>query len=587
MTEGLFLRLIQADPSLKGVGAVILDEFHERNLASDVSLALARRLQESSRPDLRLIVMSATLDTKLISEYLGCPILEAHGRTYPIEITYTARQTTAARAGTWRHGAGNRTPVWETAADALADVIAATPDGDVLIFMPGAYEIRRTIEQCRRSAFPESVSFFPLYSELPASEQDAALGVCDGRKVIVSTNVAETSITIEGVRHVIDSGLARINRFDPLRGINELMVEPISQASADQRAGRAGRTAPGTCRRLWPDNEHRHRPAHATPEVRRLDLAEVVLHLLSMGIDRPESFEWLEAPDPTALKQAVATLEMLSAIRVDRDRLTLTKLGGAMSRLPMHPRLSRMLVEATHRHCLPRAALWAALISRARHPDARVGREGRQRSAQDVSAVGPGCAGDGIRTGGAGGLRHGALRSPGDSRQCLPRDRPDAPVVPRCRRPVARFRFERQHERPHQVPVGRISRSPGDAAQRVEPCLRCRRESPGAARRCIGGAACRAGPAHRDQRDRSGRAQREDRAVGGQRDRSGMAARDPSRARAGGAANGLQWRGSRRGAGRARDVRRPGALRIAGGGAGSGKSGRSAGRAGDQRHART
>lgn len=347
ITEGLFLRQIQSNPALRGVGCVILDEFHERNLASDVSLALVKRLQESRRPDLRVVVMSATLDVQLVARYLACPIIEAHGRTFPVRMHYL--------------GSRSQSPPWELAADALAQILNEEKEGDVLIFMPGGHEIRRTIEACRRHQRPDDpIALFPLYSELPARQQDAALAPHPHRKVIVSTNVAETSITIEGVRHVIDSGLARVNRFDPRRGINVLLIEPIARSSADQRAGRAGRTAPGTCTRLWTEAEHRARAAHQTPEVQRLDLAEVLLQLHSLGIHDPVAFEWIQPPDRLAIDRATQTLLMLGAVD---ETGQLTPLGRQMAPLPMHPRLSRMLVQAGRLGCPRRAATWAALIS--------------------------------------------------------------------------------------------------------------------------------------------------------------------------------------------------------------------------------
>ena len=361
MTEGLFLRLLQSNPKLDGIAAVILDEFHERNLATDTSAAMVRTLQESGRGDLRLIVMSATLDVQRISDYLKSPSLQAHGRAYPVDIGYMARRTAGSKRMVSRFARSTQTPVWDLAAEALGDILDAGEEGDVLIFMPGAYEIRRTIEACAR-VVGAGVSIFPLYSELPAAEQDLAIAPCSSRKVIVATNVAETSITIPGIRHVIDSGLARVNRYDPKRGINVLAVEPVSQASADQRAGRAGRTAPGTCIRLWPENEHRHRPAHSTPEIQRLDLAEVVLQLHSFGVKDLRTFPWLEAPGELALQQAIALLQELGAL-TEKAPPSLTKLGATMARLPMHPRVSRMLAEAADLNCLDRATLWAALIS--------------------------------------------------------------------------------------------------------------------------------------------------------------------------------------------------------------------------------
>jgi ATP-dependent helicase HrpB len=347
LTEGLFLRHLQSNPTLRGVSHVLLDEFHERNVATDTAIALVKLLQESRRPDLRMIVMSATLDVQRVSGYLSAPSLEAHGRLHPVQTHYLQKRTDA--------------DPWDLASDALAEILDRREPGDVLIFMPGAYEIRRTIERCELHDHPgDPLSIFPLYSELPAREQDAALAPAANRKVIVSTNVAETSITIEGVRHVIDSGLARVNRFDPRRGINVLMIEPISKASAEQRAGRAGRTAPGTCTRLWTEHDHRARPAHETPEIQRLDLAEVVLHLKSLGVADVSSFPWIERPNSLALQQAIATLQELGALDQQQH---LTDLGGQASRLPMHPRLSRMLVEAGRRNCLDRATLWAAFIS--------------------------------------------------------------------------------------------------------------------------------------------------------------------------------------------------------------------------------
>ncbi|MCE9591087.1 MAG: ATP-dependent helicase HrpB [Planctomycetes bacterium] len=346
MTEGLFLRLLQSDPTLQGIGTVILDEFHERSLNADVSLGVLKALQETRRPDLRVVVMSATLDAQRVAAFLACPNLAAGGRLHPVQVTYLEKRSFIQP--------------WDLAHDALDHLLHTQPEGDILIFMPGSYEIRRTLDACRRLDRDDTLAFFPLHGELPPAQQDAAVGPCDRRKVIVSTNVAETSITIEGVRHVIDSGQAKINRYDTRRGINVLLVEPISRASAEQRAGRAGRTAPGTVTRLWTEPEHRTRPEHETPEARRLDLAEVVLQLKSFGVVDPANFAWLEKPEPAALQQALGVLAMIGAVTPGG---ALTDMGRIMARLPMHPRLSRMLIEARRRGCLRRAALWAALIS--------------------------------------------------------------------------------------------------------------------------------------------------------------------------------------------------------------------------------
>ncbi len=346
VTEGLFLRQLANDPLVSKVGAVVLDEFHERHLATDTVLALVKQLQETKRPDLKLIVMSATLDVAKVSAYLNAPAVESQGKMFPVNLHYLSARS--AR------------PIWETAADALSHLVNEEPEGDVLIFMPGAYEIRRTIEACASVHAPTPLSFFPLYSELPIPQQDAALGPWPNRKVIVSTNIAETSITIEGVRHVIDSGLARQNRYDPRRAINVLMVEPISQSSAQQRQGRAGRTAPGTCWRLWPLNEQKSRPLHDDPEVKRLDLAEVILQLRAMGVENPAAFPWLEPPDANTLARADTLLKDLGAIDPHGK---LTDTGKTMADLPMHPRLSRVMAHARALNCTVRAALWAAMIS--------------------------------------------------------------------------------------------------------------------------------------------------------------------------------------------------------------------------------
>ncbi len=349
MTEGLFLRLLQSRPELPGVGAVVLDEFHERSLALDTALALLKSLRRTARPDLALLVMSATLEVEKVARYLDCPAVEARGRTYPVELSYLPRR--------------DPRNVWDVAAHALQELVEREElDGDALVFMPGAYEIRRTLAAMHTLAQRHDLALLPLHGQMPPGEQDEALRPRRQRRVIVSTNVAETSITITGdpgVRVVIDSGQARVNRFDPRRGINVLRVEAISQASADQRAGRAGRTAPGRCLRLWPANEHRSRPAQTSPEVRRLDLAEVTLHLAALGVRDLRAFDWIEPPEQPAVGHALRTLHALDAM----DEQGVTALGRDLAELPMHPRLGRTLVAAASAGCLPRAALWAAILS--------------------------------------------------------------------------------------------------------------------------------------------------------------------------------------------------------------------------------
>ncbi len=363
VTEGILLRQIMENPDLPGVAAILFDEFHERHLYGDITLARALQIQQENRPDLKLVVMSATLDRTALEPYLEpCHTLSSQGRAYPVETEYLPRSRE-------RHPP----PVWELAARELDRLINAGAEGDALIFMPGAYEIQRTLSALE--AFPSLRPFarLPLHGELPPQSQDAALGPCERRKIVVSTNVAETSLTIEGIRIVIDSGLARIARFDAQRGINTLLVEKISRASAAQRAGRAGRTAPGHCLRLWSEEDHVARPAADLPEIKRLDLAETVLTLKNSAIENLETFPWLEPPEPAALERAQRLLQELGALDA---RARLTDTGRAMAAFPVHPRYARMLMAAREAGCVPEIALIAALTQTRglleRRPDKRV-----------------------------------------------------------------------------------------------------------------------------------------------------------------------------------------------------------------------
>ncbi|KXU35827.1 helicase [Cephaloticoccus primus] len=400
VTEGVLLRQMLADGQLSGVGAIVFDEFHERHLYGDITLARALQIQRSTRPDLRLIVMSATLDTEALERYLApCRVLTSAGRTFPVKIDYLPRAVSP-----------DTEPVWELAARECERLVAESPDGsDVLVFMPGVYEINRTLQALQARRGLRDFECLPLHGELPAAQQDRAVGgtasgggaddtasgsqrsgVVRRRKIIVSTNVAETSLTIEGVTLVIDSGLARVARYDPRRGINTLLVEKISIASADQRAGRAGRTAPGTCLRLWTAREHERLNPQELPEVKRIDLAEVVLTLKASGIDDLVGFNWIEAPSPDALARAERLLEDLGALSRARANASaggggdrgdsggnprgteegaasantfpqITALGRQMLRFPLHPRYARMLIEAGKRSCVREVALMAAL----------------------------------------------------------------------------------------------------------------------------------------------------------------------------------------------------------------------------------
>ena len=338
VTEALLLRQMASDPELKGVGAVVFDEFHERNLHSDVALALARRLQETHRPDLLIMAMSATLDTEAVAKWLGsAETLAADGRAYPVQIEYTHMPRNSTR------------PIWDAAAEQVRRVLREESEGDILVFMPGSYEIMRTIGAVRNLPESGGVDILPLYGELPPEEQDRAVKPSPGRKVIVATNVAETSLTIPGVRAVVDAGLARIARFDPHRGIDTLLVEPVSQASAEQRAGRAGRTGPGRCIRLWSQTDHEARPLREVPEIKRVDLSETILLLLSSGWGDAATFPWYEKPDDKALQRALTVLGDLGAVDAQGK---LTAIGRRMSVFPAHPRYARMLLAAGELDCV-------------------------------------------------------------------------------------------------------------------------------------------------------------------------------------------------------------------------------------------
>ncbi|HEX4264737.1 MAG TPA: ATP-dependent helicase HrpB [Verrucomicrobiae bacterium] len=365
VTEGVLLRQMIDDPQLKGVSVLLFDEFHERHLYGDITLARALDVQESTRPDLRLAVMSATLDTDLLAHYLKPRVLTSAGRTFPVEIKYSPDPSYT-----------DKRPIWDQAADAFSRYVNSGGQGDVLVFMPGGFEISQTIEAIRHTDEAKGFILLPLHGELPPHDQDAAVARYPQRKVVVSTNVAETSLTIDGVRLVIDSGLARIPHFDANRGINTLLVEKISQSSADQRAGRAGRTAPGVCMRLWSRDEHAHRSAQELPEIKRLDLAEVVLTLKAAGVENLRKFRWLEPPDEQGLAHAEELLTDLGALRpvaqgfqpagsgdlpVASPPLQITPIGRKMLAFPLHPRYARMLLAAQEYGCVYQAALVAAL----------------------------------------------------------------------------------------------------------------------------------------------------------------------------------------------------------------------------------
>lgn len=349
LTEGLLLRQMMSDPALSDVAVILFDEFHERHLSTDLGLALAREIQRTRRPDLRLVVMSATLgDSTALSTYLdSCPILRSDGRMFPVSVSSIDRDPDFSK-----------TPIWEVTSRHTVEMLERH-EGDALVFLPGVYEIQRTAEMLRARLGAKDYDVLPLYGELPPQQQDAVVAPSSRRKVIVSTNVAETSLTIDGIRIIIDSGLARTPRFDANRGLDTLWIEKISRASADQRAGRAGRTAPGVCLRLWTERDHMSRPEKTLPEIHRVDLAETLLLLHASGVTDPRSFPWLEPPATETLQRAENLLTLLGALD---ESGKLTPMGQQMAKFPLPPRLSRMLLAAAEYGCLEEASLCAALV---------------------------------------------------------------------------------------------------------------------------------------------------------------------------------------------------------------------------------
>jgi ATP-dependent helicase HrpB len=344
VTEGLLLRWLQRDPFLAGVDALVFDEFHERALAADLSLALARQVRAGARPDLALVAMSATLDVAPLAGFLGgAPVVASEGRLHPVETRLLER-------------ADDR-PLELRAAHATRRALAET-EGDVLVFLPGLAEIRRTEEALAPLSRERGVDLLPLHGDLAIETQDAALRRGARRRVVLSTNVAETSITVEGVRAVVDCGLARQLRFDPATGLDRLETVRIARASAEQRAGRAGREGPGLCLRLWTAADDLALRPFESPEVRRVDLAGSVLELAAWGERDFERFAWFEAPEPARLERAVGALRDLGAL----DEGGITALGRRLSRLPLPPRLGRLVLEGERLGVAADAALAAALL---------------------------------------------------------------------------------------------------------------------------------------------------------------------------------------------------------------------------------
>lgn len=362
ITEGILTRQLQQDPSLDGVGLVIFDEFHERNLDSDLALSLCLKGRELFRDDsnpLKLLVMSATLDSVAIASLLDdAPVVRSEGRTYPVNIRYGQ----AAKPGE---------RIVERMVATLRQALSDNPDSSILAFLPGQGEIHRTTEalgewlvECRI----RGVHLRPMYGNLTLDEQQQAIAPLTAahtgeRKVVLATNIAETSLTIEGVDVVVDSGLVREARFDPGTGMTGLHTTRISRASSTQRAGRAGRLAPGVCYRLWTESQQEQLAAHNTPEILRADLAPLALQLLQWGVDDPAELRWLDAPPSGLWQQALDLLETLGAIERKGKATVLTVHGQVMCNLPVHPRLAHLLICGAQAGHLNAAANLASLLS--------------------------------------------------------------------------------------------------------------------------------------------------------------------------------------------------------------------------------
>lgn len=344
-TDGVFLRRLQQNPLLEGISVVVFDEFHERRIDSDLALALVTQVRQQIRNDLRVVVMSATLNSAPIAKYLAdCPIVESPGRNYPVDIKYFQAPSSMSLP--------------ESTANGVLQILPNS-DGDVLAFLPGVGEIRQTEEILGSKSSLRDWAIMPLYGDMTLADQLKVLEPSAKRKIVLATNVAETSLTIDGVTAVVDCGKARVTRLDPALGLNRLELVRISKASATQRAGRAGRTAPGSCLRLWSEREHHGLPDFEQSEITRVDVSQALLQLFSWGEHDVKNFPWYEAPNPASVERALELLDLLGALQYGK----LTEMGKRMSRLPVQPRLARLLLEGESLGCFKRAALAATLLS--------------------------------------------------------------------------------------------------------------------------------------------------------------------------------------------------------------------------------
>lgn len=331
ITEGILTRLLQADPALENVGLVIFDEFHERSIHADLGLALCLQSQALLRPDLRILIMSATLDTESVAALLGnAPVIRSEGRLFPVETCYLGRCP--------------EEKLEEVAAHAVCNALDSTA-GDILVFLPGTGEIRRVASLLQGKNWGQQVQIAPLYGNLPQRLQDKAIapGLPGHRKVVLSTSLAETSLTVEGVRVVIDGGLMRVPRFSPRTGMTRLETVRVSRSSADQRRGRAGRLGPGKCFRLWSEQEDQHLEPCSTPEILAADLVPLAMELALWGVADPAELLWLDCPPKAAFSQARELLSQLGALG---EAGTITAHGRRMAGYGLHPRLSHMILRA-------------------------------------------------------------------------------------------------------------------------------------------------------------------------------------------------------------------------------------------------
>jgi ATP-dependent helicase HrpB len=348
VTEGIFSRQILDDPELSGVAAVLFDEFHERSLDADLGLALARDAQVGLREDLRILVMSATLDGARVAKLLGdAPVIASEGRAFPVETRYLGRKADA--------------PLERQMADAIATALRADP-GSVLAFLPGAAEIRRTQNFLGERVHDASIEIVPLFGALDAAVQDRAIAPAPKgcRKVVLATSIAETSLTIEGVRIVVDSGVARVPRYEPDIGLTRLETVRASRAAVDQRRGRAGRTEPGVCYRLWDEPQTASLAAYTQPEILSADLSSLVLDLAQWGVSDPSTLAFLDSPPAPALKEARSLLAELGALDAD-GRITAE--GKSLRALALPPRLARMIVDSHRLGAGAEAAEIAAVLT--------------------------------------------------------------------------------------------------------------------------------------------------------------------------------------------------------------------------------